>query len=205
MLSIPQHLWSAHHSPSPAQYYCQNQWTHTQIHTHLWPTTGTGLYSLNYESVLAWTHTHTEHTVKEHPSTPRRVPVSCVRKIYMTRWQTDSGRAGVLPVVLLMLTVLLLWLCMCVSMCALVHICVNPPGSQNLDDGRSNITPSFYLWPALPMQGFCFVALSDSCLLQQPRTTPSDEHWPSSDHTGKSRTCSVVREQERWLPLLQAV
>lgn len=32
--------------------------------------------------------------MKEHPSTPGRVPVSCVIKVYMTRWQTDSGRAG---------------------------------------------------------------------------------------------------------------
>ncbi len=81
------------------------------------------------------THTHTQsvHTVREHPSTPQRVPGSCVVEIYMTRWQTDSGRAAILPVSLLMLTVLLLWLCMChvhmhstwMCVCALVHIQAN--------------------------------------------------------------------------------
>lgn len=80
--------------------------------------TDTGLQGLNYESVLAWTHTHTQ---RGRPSTPRRVPVSCVVKIYMTRWQTDSGGAAILPISLLMLTALLLWLCKCICICACPH------------------------------------------------------------------------------------
>lgn len=69
------------------------------------------------------THTHTPsvHTERGRPSTPRRVPVSCVVKIYMTRWQTDSGGAAILPISLLMLTALLLWLCICIRICACPH------------------------------------------------------------------------------------
>lgn len=95
---VPQHLQPVHHSLH----------TCTQPITFSWQTEFYMVLIKN-KSFCMYAHTqlHTRHnTVREHPSTPQRVPGSCVVKIYMTRWQTDSGRAAILPVSLLMLTVL---------------------------------------------------------------------------------------------------
>ena len=155
-LNVPpvlQHLRPEHHSASPSCPEQPNNAVSGSIHTHT--LTHKQLHALDRRRFIwsrLWisscihTHTHTHactpsvHTVREHPSTPQRVPVRCVVKIYMTRWQTDSGRAAILPVSLLTLTGLLL---LTVHMCERACARGSPTFMQNQLDNRNKTSDHF--------------------------------------------------------------